>query len=135
MKIQPEVRLKGDISLKDERDDFGDNPVPYNRKFRTTKATQVKVLEETPLIKARSDHAPYSRRKPVRFNDLPEPAPLEESQSAPAVQEPPQITLPQEPIVAPAEPPKPKVSKKVLRFTKSVRPPRETLDHRRLPGS
>ena len=146
MKNQLTFQLMGVISLKDELDDFGDVPVSYNRRFRNTGAEQAKVLEEAPLIKARSAHASYSRSRPVRIV-LPvdtaiqaepatqeEPVALEKDQTLSETLGTSQITIPQRPDEgAESQQPK-KTPKKVLRFTKTVRPPREVLDHRRLPG-
>lgn len=72
-------------SLNDERDSFGDHPVPYSRRLQEKIRKTLQQGEPISIAKSRAERANYSRRKSV---------PIKED----------------------------------------VKPVREVLDHRRLPG-
>lgn len=71
--VTPGNGLVGVNSLSDERDEFGDQPVPYSRRLRDKIR---KVLEQEQPIstaKTRGDRAAYSRRKsiPAKIEEKP----------------------------------------------------------------
>ena len=93
--------------MKKDLDEFGENPVPYNRGFKSIRAEKVAQGDMVPLTKARGAHVPYSRHKPI-------------SESPMQKVEKPDELEPQKP---------PSVTKKLI-----IAKPREVLDHRKLPG-
>lgn len=100
-------RSKEVICLKKDLDEFGENPVSYNRGFKSVRTEKMIHGDMVPLTKARGAHVSYSRHKPS----------LE--QVSQDVENPDEI-----------EPPKPQgVTKKLIIAKK-----RQVLDHRKLPG-